>query len=93
MDINYAKARLKEIDEEIAQPRPSASMDCRHDDWGDDRGSYWCRLKAERDRLANIVSPRAPARDYTSIVKSSIMVAQQLAALKCMQDKAIKDKT
>ena len=92
MDIHYARQRLEAIEAEMSEPRCSASMDCRHDDWGDGNGSYWGRLKAERNRLINIVSPPAPAGDYTNVVKSPMMVAQQLAALRCMQDKAIKDK-
>lgn len=61
--------RLKDIRAELLEPRPSASMDCRWDDWGDGKGSYFGRLLLEKRKLEkelgfhpNQTKPRPPSK-------------------------------
>ncbi len=86
IDQNTILSRLKEIEEEEKAPRPSASMDWRHDDWGDGNGSYWVRLKLEKKYLLNILGLNKPDKYMTSSErfakygKSPMMLAQELAS-------------
>ena len=92
IDQAYLIQRLAEIEAEENAPRPSASMDCRHDDWGDGNGSYWGRLRAEKQRLLERMGALKPEKYLTSgerfakYGKSPIMLAQEAAAKALMDD-------
>ena len=83
---NFAIQRLEEIQKELDAPRPSATMDCRHDDWGDGNGSYWGRLKEEKARLMQMLGMDKPDKwmsseeKFAKYGKSPMMLAQEAAA-------------
>lgn len=92
LDFNkFALQRLEEIEDEMSAPRPAACLDWRHDDY-DRAGSYWEKLKNEKEILIYILGKDKPYKYLSSkerfvkYGKSPMMLAQEAAAKALLQD-------